>query len=230
MQNCLHLLSETKIPCLNKSSAKILNSSSDVKNWTNDKIILNDINNHMAKLLIETGCNINHKDYDSFETPIFRAILANNYDLVKLFVSEGADLSIRNIFGNDPLSRSIQLGRFKIARLLITADSPIRVNSCIYKVPSLEDFQRDCLNYPDEYIDANSVEYNTENFLQYSIAKYEEFLDFLQMHTQQPRSLKDLSRLSVRYKLNRPISKYLDDLGPIPKQIKDLLIFNDIRN
>lgn len=172
---------------------------------------------------------MHHKDYHAHETPIFKAIVNNNYELIKLFVIEGVDMSIRNLFGNDTLSRSIQLGRFKIARLLIVADSPIRVYSCFYKIPSIDDLNRsrdasNAANY--EYGDQSVVV--DENFLQYSISKYEEFLVFLQKYTQEPRSLVDLCRLCVRNQMKKPISKWLPHLGRIPSNIVNLIMLKDI--
>lgn len=244
MQNCLHLVSELKKPVLSKNISKNSTKCQEFQveentkkflendlNWTNDKSKLNEVNLNLAKLLIDSGCSFNHKDFDSHETPVFKAILANNYDLVKLFISEGCDMSIRNLFGNDVLSRSIQLGRFKIARLLILADSPIRIYSCFYKIPSLEDFNRETCKYNsndfnDDY-DLDFAEYKSENFLQYSIGKYEEFLAFLHKYTQEPRSLLDLSRLALRSQMVKPISQSLTGLGQIPKQIRDLVRLED---
>ena len=109
MQNALHLITENK------------------RLQTKEKLSQEELNLKLARALIYAGCDLNHRDYVSHETPIFRAIAVNNFELAKYFVAEGVDMSARNMFGNDVLSRSIQLGRFRIARLLIAADSPIRV-------------------------------------------------------------------------------------------------------
>jgi len=214
MQNALHLISEGK-----KTSTTTTTNSLNLK---------------MAQTLVYSGCDLNHRDYSSHETPIFRAIAANNYELAKYLVAEGIDMSARNLFGNDVLSRSIQLGRFKIARLLIAADSPIRVYSCIYRIPSADDLNRDLIsedraNAPVvNSVDLDASELNSENFLQYSIAKYEEFLAFLQTYTQRPRSLLDLSRLCVRNLMRKPISRSIDGLGALPRPIVDLILLKDI--
>ena len=167
MQNCLHLVSDCK---------KRLTSTNDQQqNWMNNKQLMNDLNLKIAQLLIDSGCNMNHRDYQSHETPVFKAILNNYYDLTKLFVIEGLDMSNRNIYGNDVLSRSIQLGRYKIARLLIAADSPIRVYSCFYKIPSIDEIQTNnasniSVDYATEDEDFyNAATVNNENFLQYSL-------------------------------------------------------------
>lgn len=148
------------------------------------------------------------------------------------------DMSARNRCGNDVLSRSIQLGRYKIARLLIAADSPIRLYSCFYKIPNIEEFKTsnsilqrlhsnlDNIKEEDIY-DEETI--NSENFLQYSIGKYESFLTFLQKYTREPRSLLDLSRLVVRNGLRKPISKYLLDLR-LSKHIRDILLLTNIDN
>jgi hypothetical protein len=170
---------------------------------------------------------MNHKDYHTHETPAFKAIVHNNYELIKLLIIEGVDMSIRNLFGNDTLSRSIQLGRFKIARLLIVADSPIRVYSCFYTLNRNRDSSNPAhYEYGDGEGDQSVVV--DENFLQYSISKYEEFLVFLQKYTQEPRSLVDLCRLNVRNQMRKPISKWLPLLGRIPSNIVNLIMLKDI--
>jgi ankyrin repeat protein len=230
MQNALHLISETK----KYPISQIENVQSNVA-WINDRKLINEINLKMAKLLIDAGCDMNHRDYHSHETPAFRAIVTNNYELVKLFIVEGLDMSVRNLFGNDVLSRSIQLGRFRIARLLIAAHSPIRVYSCFFKIPSFDELNRsrenhEMIDYGDEeyYTESNQLLINNENFLQYSLSKYEEFLKYIQTYTQEPRSLKDLARLGVRNQMKKPISKSMSQLGILPKEIQDLIMLYDI--
>lgn len=232
MQNALHLISETKKYPMNQTE----NEQSNVA-WINDRKLINEINLKMARLLLDAGCDMNHRDYHSHETPAFRAIVTNNYELVKLFVVEGLDLSVRNLFGNDVLSRSIQLGRFRIARLLIAAHSPIRVYSCFFKIPSIDELNRSRENHEmidygdDEFFNNSESDHliiNNENFLQYSLSKYEEFLKYIQTYTQEPRSLKDLARLSVRNQMKKPISKWISQLGILPKEIQDLIMLYDI--
>ena len=227
MQNCLHLVSDCK---------KRLTSTNDQQqNWMNNKQLMNDLNLKIAQLLIDSGCDMNHRDYQSHETPVFKAILNNYYDLTKLFVIEGLDMSNRNIYGNDVLSRSIQLGRYKIARLLIAADSPIRVYSCFYKIPSIDEIQTNnasniSVDYATEDEDFyNAATVNNENFLQYSLLKYEEFLKFIQKYTQEPRSLMDLSRLCVRNEMKKPISTWLPQLK-VPRQIEGIILLKDIEH
>lgn len=224
MQNALHLVSETR-----KSTSRQVNHHRE-------------LNLLLARRLVHAGCDVNHRDYTSHETPIFRAIANNNYELAKYLVGEGVDMSARNTFGNDVLSRSIQLGRFRIARLLIAADSPIRVYSCIYRIPRADEITRylslssTATDFDPDFVEThnrNGVdldvnEINSENFLQHSLAKYEKFLSYLQTYTQQPRSLLDLSRLCVRSQMRKPISLYVHSLGPLPRSIHDLIFLKDI--
>lgn len=228
MQNSLHLVSEIK-------RRLHFDSITTNQNWMTSKQILNELNLKLAQVLIKSGCNMNHRDYQLHETPVFKAILNNYYDLVKLYVVEGFNMSDRNIYGNDVLSRSIQLGRYKIARLLIAADSPIRVYSCFYKIPSVDEIQSnnasafsiDYATEDEEFYQAATV--NNENFLQYSLLKYEEFLLFIKKYTQEPRSLVDLSRLCVRHHLKKPISKWLPCLS-VPRQLQDIILLKDIEH
>ncbi len=240
MQNALHLVSETKKFKNSQLSHHDDYTESVNRNWINEKERHHELNVKLAKLLIDSGCDMNHKDREFHETPVYKAILSNNFELVKLFIREGSNMSIKNVFGNDVLSRSIQLGRFKIARLLIAADSPIQVYSCFYKIPSIDEFKRFnnddliSIQYGDDENGINmnmeAAEYNQnrDNFLQYSIGRYEEFLVFLKRYTQQPRRLVDLSRLCVRNHMKTPISKYVKQLGSLPPRIVDLVMLQDI--
>ena len=228
MQNSLHLVCEVK-------RRLHLNNPNVDSNWITNKHAMNELNLKLAQVLISSGCNINHRDYQSHETPVFKAILNNYYDLIKLFLINGFNMSERNIYGNDVLSRSIQLGRYKIARLLIAADSPIRVYSCFYKIPSIDEIQSnnaatssiDFATEDEDFYRAATV--NNENFLQYSLLKYEEFLLFIKKYTQEPRSLIDLSRLCVRHHLKKPITNWLPHLN-VPRQIQDIILLKDIEH
>jgi len=237
MQNALHLVSESKKFKYNLPSLHTNESSS--RSSINEREKQQELNVKLAKFLIDSGCDMNHADKEYQETPVYKAILANSFALVKLFICEGSNMSTRNVFGNDVLSRSIQLGRFKIARLLIAADSPIRVYSCFYKIPSIDEYKRFnneelmSVQYGDDEseqynIDLNEYNSNRDNFLQYSISKYEEFLEFLKKYTQQPRRLVDLSRLCVRNHMKKPISKHVNHLGSLPPRIVDLVMLKDI--
>ncbi len=103
MQNSLHLISEFK-RCIrypstsstDTSSNASLNSSTDSVtsvqqplNWTSSKPLMNMLNLKLARAMLEAGCNMDHTDYQSKETPVFKAIVYNYYDLVKYFVIEG---------------------------------------------------------------------------------------------------------------------------------------------
>jgi hypothetical protein len=254
MQNALHLVSESKKFPIHKvsnnsieaprtsstgTSHMFLNDNferldSSDSNWTNDRVKLNLHNVKLARLLIDAGCNIDHRDYQSHETPIFKAIGANNFDLVKLFIVEGVDLCQRNLFGNDVLSRSIQLGRFKIARLLVVVDTPIRLYSFFFNVPTIEEasssaFDQSELDENELNALPNSNQANNESsFLQLQLSKYEEFIQLLKNYTHQPRSLLDLSRLCVRSLMKKPISKHLSALGYLPSQVVDLILLRDL--
>jgi ankyrin repeat protein len=240
MQNSLHLVSESKKLAYNQHHQHENQQANDLQTLNRllaDRQKLNEQNLKIANLLIKHNCNINHRDYQTQETPIFKAIEANNYDLVKLFIREGVDLSMRNLFGNDVLSRSIQLGRFRIARFLIMVDTPIRLYSLFYNVPSSSvenGLHGNSFNLQTVYDDYDLVGGITssarDNFLQHSLAKYEEFMSFLHKLTHNPRSLKDLARLETRNLIKRPISNHLNDLGPIPRNIIDLILFKDVKD
>lgn len=47
------------------------------------------LNLKLARAMLEAGCNMDHTDYQSKETPAFKAIVYNYYELVKYYVIEG---------------------------------------------------------------------------------------------------------------------------------------------
>ena len=224
MQNALHLICD---PGKNRPETSL------------------DVDLKIAKLLIDSGCNLNHRDNQHHETPIFKAVVANSFELCRLLVIEGTDLSLRNAYGNDVLSRFIQLGRFKIARFLVQCSLSFRAYTCIYKLPSVDDFQRysaSLLNHEfaqlDDLFDRQEVgsvgqgqatnRFQTnESFLQYTLSKYDEFLKYLESHLRQPRRLRDLCRLNIRNYMRKPVSKWVTDLN-LPRQVQDVIMLNDL--
>ena len=118
----------------------------------------------------------------------------------------------------------------------MVADSPIRVYSCFFKIPN----QIEGLNnsnrvndsfYYEQYGEENlngDLTNNRGSFLQYSILRYEEFLSFLKKYTHEPRRLIDLSRLSVRKNVKKPISRNLLSLGYLPSEVSGLILLKDI--
>ena len=183
MQNSLHLISDCSKKLRNSMVAS--NCSTDSEDEEEDEQYTNEeLNIKIAKALIEAGCNLNHRDFNLHETPIFKAILQNDYKLVKLFIIEGIDYSMRNIFGNDALSRSIQLGRFKIARLLVDVDAPIRKATCFYKMPRNDEF--------NDEIHSGEGSSNHENMLMVSLENYEVFLKYLKIYTHDKVDLNSL--------------------------------------
>lgn len=184
----------------------------------------------IAKLLIDSGCNFNHKDHQNHETPIFRALVANDFEVCKLLVVEGVDLSLRNAFGNDALSRSVQLGRFRIARFLTLSSLSFRAYSCVYKPPSAEESSQSVEAHMSEFEgdqQATNQFLTNESLLQYNLSKYEEFLRFLENHLRQPRRLSDLCRLNVRHYMRKPVSKWVGALQ-MPRQVEELIMLADL--
>ncbi len=221
MQNALHLISESRrtrnTGVASNASFEEIESDDEYKNL--------EINIKLAKMLIKAGCNMNHRDLQLHETPIYKAIVQNDLNLVKLFIIEGIDVSLRNIFGNDALSRSIQLSRLKIARLLVDLDAPIRKATCFYKMPSR---QQDNMNDVDNNDDDEIFTNGAENMLMVSLANYEEFLKYLRGYTHdRPRSLVDLARLKVRKLIKKPISSHTFGLN-LPNRIYDYILLKDL--
>ena len=60
-----------------------------------------------VRLLVEAGANLNHQN-DAGQTPMLVAANVNKYDLVYLFLEEGADPTIKDVWGK-ALSGQIKL-------------------------------------------------------------------------------------------------------------------------
>lgn len=76
------------------------------------------------------GWNVNGQDYDG-RTALNIAASEGHLDIVKYLVSKGADLSIKDARGNDPLSDAIRENRTSTIEYIssIISDSLIR-SSC----------------------------------------------------------------------------------------------------
>ena len=243
MQNALHLVSETR-RVRNQVPTITVNNNDDedteeVDEENEQKKVLQheEINIRLARILINAGCNMNHRDFQLHETPIYKAILQNDFKLVKLLIVEGIDYNSRNVFGNDALSRSIQLGRFKIARLLVDVDAPIRKATCFYKMPRNDEINKQLFfNQQRNLINENDYEQgredygNRENMLMLSLENYEMFLKYLKTYTHdKPRSLIDLARLKVRRLMRKPISVHLSELK-MPNRINNFILLKDLQD
>lgn len=65
---------------------------------------------------------LNLQNYEG-ETALSYAVMNNNYDMVKLLLSRGADLNVSNCRAETPLHQAVVLGNSEIVRLLVEAGS-----------------------------------------------------------------------------------------------------------
>ncbi len=56
-----------------------------------------------VQILIDKGANVNYRDKENGNTPIFNAVIENRTEIVKLLISHGADLHLKDHEGNNPL-------------------------------------------------------------------------------------------------------------------------------
>lgn len=75
-----------------------------------------------AQLLITNGANIHHQTsaQNSYQTPLFWAVMARNYELTSFLLSEGANCNLFDSRGNTPLHYAIERDDEKMVSLLLT--------------------------------------------------------------------------------------------------------------
>lgn len=70
-----------------------------------------DINQELAQMFLEYGADINYHDYEMVftdnSTPVMVAVEINSLNLVKWLVEKGADITIKNKFGERPYSIAV---------------------------------------------------------------------------------------------------------------------------
>jgi ankyrin repeat protein len=74
-------------------------------------------NNKVAKLLVETGCDINSNS--KMGTPLMATIVKGNIPLAKLLIEKNADLNLQDTNGTTALIYAVQFQNLDIIKLLI---------------------------------------------------------------------------------------------------------------
>lgn len=102
----------------------ILNSGIDVNSKTLQGVPLlcvatrND-SKEMLELLLEKGADINEVSEDRGYSPVMDAVWRKNYEIAKLLIDRGADLSIMSSDGQSILVLAVGNGNSKIVKLLL---------------------------------------------------------------------------------------------------------------
>ncbi len=120
--------------------------------WT--ALHLNFNNLEMAKLLIDSGADLNLNSKNKLNATPLQGAAANNWiDLAKLYLSRGANVNCRSEEGGSPLHEAAGNGFVEFARLLIdngadvnqrddNGKTPLTI-SLEYKKPEIEKLLRD---------------------------------------------------------------------------------------
>ncbi len=132
---------------------------------------------------------------------------------------EGTSIELKNGFGNDAFGRSVQLGHYTIARMMMRLNPSINSSTCVYKLPrpntSHSRNQFAALNTQDPTFMA-------------SLKDFEDFLAFVKHYTHDcPRTLKDLARLKIRDSIKKPISNNLKSLD-LPRGLEQYILLCDM--
>ncbi len=118
-------------------------------------IIRNDIT--AVKQLLDSGTDINKQDGAGF-TALHFAAQENNFGIAKLLIERGADLEIRDVYGNTPLIRAVSSskGKGEIIDLLLQHGADMNVKND-YGVSALEDAKNignyNIFQFFEKYID-----------------------------------------------------------------------------
>ena len=74
-------------------------------------------NNEVAKLLIETGCNINEKS--SMGTPLMAAVVKGNREIVEYLLLKSANVNLTDDNGTTPLMYAVMFKNRELVMLLL---------------------------------------------------------------------------------------------------------------
>jgi len=75
--------------------------------------------------LINQGSDINVKGCFNIETPLHTAVVSNNIEVVRLFISRGAQLNTADQFGNTPLHITAEKNNIPVMQVLIVAKADL---------------------------------------------------------------------------------------------------------
>jgi ankyrin repeat protein len=120
--------------------------------WT--ALHLNFNNLEMAKLLIDSGADLNLNSKNKLNATPLQGAAANNWiDLAKLYLSRGANVNCRSEEGGSPLHEAAANGFLEFARLLIDSGADVNqrddngktalTNALQYKKPELAKLLRE---------------------------------------------------------------------------------------
>lgn len=120
--------------------------------WT--ALHLNFNNLQMAKLLIDSGADLNLNSKNKLNATPLQGAAANNWvELAKLYLSRGANVNCRSEAGGSPLHEAAANGFLEFARLLIENGADVNqrddsgktplTNASEYKKPDIEKLLRD---------------------------------------------------------------------------------------
>jgi ankyrin repeat protein len=106
-----------------KSKENIINELNNLSQHKRNKILFEASYKgqiDIVKLLIETGADINAKNYNGYEsTPLMYALVAEHLEVVKLLIKAGANVNAKNIWGETALFLASRKGYEDIIKILI---------------------------------------------------------------------------------------------------------------
>ena len=75
-----------------------------------------------AKILIEAGADLNHKNADG-STALHTAIVFGNSDLARILINSGTDLNLQNNDGSTALHLAVFFGHAEVVKALLAKDA-----------------------------------------------------------------------------------------------------------
>ncbi|KAJ3125848.1 hypothetical protein HK098_008161 [Nowakowskiella sp. JEL0407] len=102
----------------------------------------------IAKLLISFGANVNSRTCELGTTPLLRAILAKNLNMVELLLKNGADVKIADNYGRTVLHAAAEAGDLNIVSKILDTDDgrslkfvADRKGNCPWQVAKNDDYR-----------------------------------------------------------------------------------------
>ena len=89
----------------------------------------------LAKLLIDSGFDLNEKCQALGRTPLHFAVAANSEEIVEILLTTGADPNVRNNAGSTPLHWSTLCGSYGMSARLLEHGAGVRIKNSAWMTP-----------------------------------------------------------------------------------------------
>ena len=170
-------------------------------------------------VLLELGAEMNTIDSRNY-SPLLLSMMREHIDIVKTLIIHGADVTSAHRLAKNPLKMAFTFGNPIIIKYFIMAGCPV-YHEPWFNVTTIESRLRE-----SEFSISAPMRFNKETKI------IKETWNWLKMHVNSPKSLKEVARIAVRQQMllathGKSILNEVEML-PIPKAIQSYVILNNI--